>query len=115
MSRLVGWACALDHPVMCGWSWVDQCLWNPDRCGVVSELNWWAFEVFDADPCTDQAIEHALHRLERSPHHHLGWSGDDAGDAVDVFIETDFDCLVLLEQPFNSLAARKLPSFPVLA
>ena len=42
-----------------------QLLWNPDSGGVITQANGPAFEVFDADSCTDQAIEHVFHRFER--------------------------------------------------
>ena len=47
IARLVVWGCALDHLVMCVWLWVDQCLRNPDRAGVIPQANGSAFEVFD--------------------------------------------------------------------
>ena len=55
---------ALAHLVMCGWSWGNQCLWNPDRGGVIPQTNSAAIEVFDADPGADQAVEHVFHRFE---------------------------------------------------
>ena len=45
--------------------WAGGFRWNPDGSGVIAQANGSAFEVFDADPGTDQAIEHVFHRLER--------------------------------------------------
>ena len=42
-----------------------ELLWNPDRGGVITQANGSAFEVFDANPGADQAIEHVFHRFER--------------------------------------------------
>ena len=97
-----------------GESFSDRCR-HPDRGGVISQANGSAFEMLDADPGADQAIEHVFHWLERRQGCYLGWLGDELWDAFDVLIKALFDGLELLEQPFNPLAARELLSFPVLA
>ena len=99
---------------MRGLSWVDQCLWNPDRSGVIPQANDLALEVFDADPCADQAIEH-VYWLERRQCCCLGRLGDEVRDAVDLFIEASFDGSELIEQAFNPIAARQLLGFPIFA
>ena len=42
---------------MCAWSWVDQCLWNPDRGVVITQANGPTFEVLNADPGAEQAVD----------------------------------------------------------
>ena len=90
---------------------VLKLLWNPDRSGVVPQTNGPACEVLDADPGTDQAIEHVFYRLERHQSCHLGGRRNELRDAADLFTKAGFDCLVLLEEPFNSLTAPILPGF----
>ena len=65
IARLMDWACVLGHGRVCGWSWFSQCLWHPDCGGVIAQANGSAFEVLDADPGADQAIEHVFHWFER--------------------------------------------------
>ena len=92
-----------------------ELLWNPDCGGVIPQANGPAFEVLDADPGTNQAIEHVFHRLERRQCCHLGGLGNELRDAVDVLIKAGFDGFELLEQPFNPLAAPQLFGFRVSA
>ena len=82
---------------------------------MITKANGSAFEVLNADPGTDQTIEHVFHRFERRQGCYLGWLGNQLRDAPEVLIKAVFDGLELLEQSFNPLAARELLSFPVLA
>ena len=90
-------------------------LWHPDRGGVIPQANGSAFEVLDADPGADQAIEHVFHRLERRHCCYVRWRGDEVWDVADVFIRAVFDVLEFLEQPFNPLMPRRPLAFSIFA
>ena len=71
--------------------------------------------MLDTDLGADQVIERVLHRFEWRQGCHLGGLGDELWGAADVSIETGFDCLELIQQPFNSCTARKIHLVPILA